>query len=235
MMGLLAFTSVKAEDFPYENYYYQLYYHCGFINEKLAHANVQVSNDNANFYATLEGSSIPIGGRLYCINDTLQSTFEITATPTQPGSETIELIAGYYRKPKVGEELYSPSAHTYRSIDGQGFLSADPATIECVTLTADMLAMFYYAKSIDFANMEQGSTIDIPILLADGSQRTLTLTYNGESTFHGHDTYLLTANFTYHGTESKYPITIHIDKDELVPLNFAASIVIGDVSLRLEQ
>ncbi len=53
----------------------------------------------------------------------------------------------------------------YKNIKDQGYLNADGQTMEAVTVTADMLGLFYYFYEIDFDSMSGACKLQFLSLL----------------------------------------------------------------------
>lgn len=237
---LLAFVAVLTGaaqvQLPYQELPYDVHYHWGLIKVNIGHGKVTLSSQGNNFNATLDGNTIPWEGRIFCVSDTLNATM----TPGSPLSqETVTYENGWYLKPKVMEYRSSgfvaSDPANYKNIKGQGYLNADSQTMEAVTITADMLGLFYYFHEIDFNSMSPGQQVTIPITVDGGDNQSVTVTYNGQSTYNAvgttYPTYLVSFEYTYKGTPSGYQVTAHVARTSRIPVLISASLAIGRVEM----
>ncbi|MDE6007273.1 MAG: DUF3108 domain-containing protein, partial [Muribaculaceae bacterium] len=120
----------------------------------------------------------------------------------------------------------------FKNIAGQGELDADSETMEAVTITSDMLGMFYYFHELNFDNMSAGQQVTIPI--EGGYSRSVTVTYNGRSEFGGMPTYSVTFEYSYDGASSGYPVQAQVDQNSRIPVLLSAELAIGHVEMIYE-
>lgn len=230
---IAALTGMAQVQIPYQEIPYNVHYHWGLVNVNIGHGKVTLSSQGDRFNATLDGNTIPWEGRIFCVSDTLNATM----TSGSPYSrETVNYENGWYLKPKVMEyrsDGFSASnPANYKNIQGQGNLDADADTMEAVTVTADMLGMFYYFHEIDFAGMSPGQQVTIPI--TGGYAQSVTVTYNGESNYGGYSTYSVAFEYTYHGASSGYPVYAQVDRTTRIPVLLSAELAIGHVEMIYE-
>ena len=139
---------------PYTELNYNVHYHWGLIDVNIAHGVLTMQTEGNRFVATLDGNSIPWNGRVYCVSDTLVATMTPGAGLSR---EHVDYINGWYMKPKVmlyRSGRFDPDLPSnYRSINGQGTLSASGETMEAITITADMRGLFYYFREIGRAHV----------------------------------------------------------------------------------
>ncbi|MDE6143343.1 MAG: DUF3108 domain-containing protein, partial [Muribaculaceae bacterium] len=232
----IAFVSRAQGDIPYTEINYNVHYHWGFVDVMIAHGVVGMQKEGDRFSATLDGNSIPWNGRVFCVSDTLKAT--MTPGNGLP-SETVDYINGWYLKPKVtlyrshGFDPSNPA--NYKNIKGGGNLDASPETMEAITVTADMLGLFYYFREIDFNSMSDGQQITIPIVVSGGSPEKVVVTYNGKSSFKTDDasypTYSVRFEYSYGGRMSGYPVDAQVSAENRLPVLISASLPIGKVEM----
>lgn len=232
---LMAFGSVNAGVvLNNETLRYDAEYHLGIVRITAGRAEINVNLDGDMFSGTFNGQSIPWHDRIYAISDTLRASMTKTAGLSL---EKVVYENGWYTKPKVKQltsgKYDSRKPKNYKTIYGQGELDASNGTMEAVTITADMLSLFYYFKEIDFAAMKRGQTIRIPVTLPDGDIQHVVITYKGADNFNDHKTYKVVFEYSYHGQMANYPVTCQIDQDSRIPLLFSANIKIGHIELVL--
>lgn len=238
-VALLSAFFTKAQlNIPPTELNYNVHYHWGLIDINIAHGQVNMSTSGDQFNATLDGNSIPWNGRVFCISDTLQATM----TPGSPLSqETVTYQNGWYLKPKVQQyrsDAFSPDdPANYKNIHGQGTLNADGQTMEAVTVTSDMLAMFYYYRQIDFESMQPGQQITIPI--SGGFADSVLVTYKGKSTYNTggmtYQTYDTEFEYSYHGVMSGYQVQAQVSVGNRIPVLLSASLPVGHVEMIYEE
>lgn len=227
---IAAVTASAQIQIPYQELNYNVHYHFGLVDVNIGHGIVTLSSQGNQFNATLDGNTIPWEGRVFCVSDTLNATM----TPGSPYSrESVDYENGWYLKPKVmdyrSNGFVASNPANFKNIAGQGQLDADSQTMEAVTITADMLGMFYYFHEIDFASMVPGQQVTIPI--NGGYAQSVTVTYNGESSYNGYATYSASFEYTYQGAPSGYPVYSQIDRSSRIPLLICADIAIGHVEM----
>lgn len=235
MAVVLGSFAMKAQvTIPYQEISYNINYHWGVIDVMIARGTVTASSNNGQFYGTLNGSSIPWEGRVFCVSDTLQANMNINGGVWQ---ENVQYQNGWYRRPLVSEyrsASYNPDApDAYRNIAGQGGYPASPDTMEAVTVTSDMLGMYYYAHAIDFSVLNPGNQLTVNI---DGPySRSLVITYQGQGTYSGngntYPTYNCTFEYSYDGAMSGYPVECRIGVNNRIPLFLSANLPIGRIEM----
>lgn len=217
---------------------YNVHYHWGLINLNIAHGQVTLATDGNLFTATLDGNSIPWNGRVFCVSDTLKAEM----TPASPlAKENVVYQNGWYLKPKVAQYRsngFNPDdPANYKNIHGQGTLNADANTMEAITVTSDMLGLFYYFRQIDFESMAPGQQITIPI--AGGFAEKAVVTYKGKSTCEASGTtyqvYDTGFQYSYRGRMSGYEVQAKVSTEERIPVYIAASLPVGRVEMIYEE
>lgn len=230
-------SAAQPVAYPQQTVKYSVTYRWGFINKVAGHGTVVTECATpGQFTGSLTGQSIPWGGKLYTVTDRLEATF---GAPGANGvaPETITLKNGIYSKPEVGQtvtDLLSDPA-MFWDTDGRGTLDASADTKEAVSITADMLSLFYYAKAIDFPSLSEGQKLEIPITNADGSKGSLAITYGGEQTVNLGSlevpAYAIVFNYTYNGVPSAYPVNAWISVNGRIPVILSASLAIGHMEM----
>lgn len=215
---------------------YKVEYKWGFIQKTAGYGSVKMKNSGDTISATLYGRSIPWGGRLYTVNDTLLATMDRKAGTDLP-QETVIYENGRYTKPtvKVNPDGSYDISRTplFRDIRGTGLLSASPQTMEAVTITADMLGMFRYSREIDFSKLSPGQKLTVNIV-GDMPGR-LELTFVGRSSFmignRPVDAWHVTFDYSYQGSMSNYDVNCWIGVEQRFPIAFSADLLIGHVEM----
>ncbi len=233
MLALVAAGASAQINIPYQEIDYNVRYHLGLIHVDIAHGQATIQTDGDRFSATLNGHSIPWEGHVFCVSDTLEAVM----TPKADGvsGECVTYQNGWYMKPRAEE--YAGGGFTagcgvpYKNILGNGDLNASDDTMEAITVTSDMLGMFYYFREIDFESLAPGQCINIPI--SGGLSREVSVTYNGhsqdEST--GSPVYSADFEYSYEGVPSGYAVHAVIDAYSRLPLLLSAELPIGHVEM----
>lgn len=232
---LLGFFAADAQVvIPRTEIPYNVKYHWGLIDVMIARGKVVMESDGQQFYGTLDGTSIPWEGRIICVSDTLNAQMH-----SEGGNmhENVAYQSGWYRHPQVNSfrsATYNPDDPAFfKNISGQGDYDASGDTMEAITVTSDMIGMYYFAKAIDFEALEPGTRLEVPI---DGPySKMLAITYNGKGTFDAngdtYPTYDCTFEYDYGGTMSGYPVECKISATERIPVFLGASLPLGQVQM----
>ena len=235
IIAVMAVVCMRAAvTIPFTEIPYNVNYHWGIINVNIAHGTVKYQCDGTNFSGTLDGVSIPWEGHVILVSDTLETQM----LPGQKYSlEKIDYQSGWYRRPKAN---YFRSANydaanpaNYRNIAGQGTYDASSNSMEAITITSDMIGMYYYANEIDFQELEVDQKITIPIQGVYAQE--LTVTYLGPGSYEienvVYPTYNVMFEYNYNGKMSGYPVQMRIRKSDRLPIFLSASIPVGKVEM----
>ena len=213
---------------------YDVNYHWGIINVNIAHGTVKYHCDGTNFEGTLDGVSIPWEGHVILVSDTLK-------TEMLPGEkysiEKIDYQSGWYRRPKAkyfrSEDYNASNPDNYKNIAGHGNYDASNSSMEAITITSDMIGMYYYANEINFAALKPNEQITIPIQGVYAQK--VVITYLGEGSYEVGNTVYPTYNcmfeYTYNGGMSGYPVQMRIDRKTKLPVFLSASIPVGRIEM----
>lgn len=219
---------------PRQVVHYDVNYKWGIIDVNIAHGTVAFQSDGNNFYGTLDGTSIPWEGRIICVSDTLQATMSLLGGTF---SETVDYQAGWYRRPPVdyfrSASYNAANPAYYRNTAGGGSYDASDDTMEAITVTADMIGMYYYSHAIDFSRLQPGNRVNVTI--QGPFSRELVITYNGLGEYSAggrtYPVYDCTFEYGYHGSMSGFPIECKIGTRERFPLYLGASLPVGRVEM----
>lgn len=213
---------------------YNVNYHWGLIDVMIARGTVSIESDGNEFYGTLDGTSIPWEGRIICVSDTLR------ARPGSNGnslSETVLYQSGWYRRPPVGyfrSSGYNPENPDYfKNIAGQGAYDASDDTMEAITVTSDMIGIYYFSHAIDFSQLRPGDKVTVGI--EGGYSRELVLTYQGQGIYSAngdnYPVYNCSFEYGYDGRLMGYQVECKIGATDRFPLYLSASLPVGKVEM----
>lgn len=235
---IAAFAASAAQ--PADSLHYDVNYRWGFINKNVASALITVKQSGDTLTATMSGHSIPWGGRIYSIRDSLSAVISAPSADSPAPAESVIYENGIYTKPMVqdtpaGRQIERNSA--FRDILGHGTLSASPETMEAITITADMLSLFRICSLVNFADMNPGDVIRIPI--TGTSPGALSIRFIGTAPFTIGDDNIFAGRhivftYEYNGKPDAYPVDAIIDSKTGTPLQFSASIKIGHMTMTLD-
>lgn len=233
LMALVAlgiFSASSQVRIPYQEIPYNVNYHWGLIDVMIARGIVTIQADEDGFTGTLDGTSIPWEGKIICVSDTLKA--DMTRD-----SERVNYQSGWYRHPKVSDfrsANYNPDdPATYKNIAGGGTYDASGDSMEAITVTSDMLGMYYYAQALDFPSMQVGESVTIPI---DGKYADkVIITYTGTGTYsvdgNTYPTYNCNFEYSYGDRMSGYEVECKIGVTDKIPLFISASLPMGHVEM----
>lgn len=217
-------------------YQYNVLYTLGPFHKEVGHAIVSTSTSGGNFIGVLNGRSFDWGGRIYTVRDTLHATMHRSGPDNPIGiDERVRFQIGWYAKPLV-EEIENGSfsfsnPDNYRNTHGQGQLDASDDTMEAVTITSDMLGLFYFFRHMDFSGLHPSKVYLVPIIRPNGAVQYLSLTYLGPDTcvVNGKSVPTSHVQFDYgfEGESSGYPIDCQVEQGSGVPVEFSAALKIG--------
>lgn len=235
LLTSLAFLGTEAGvTIPHTIVPYNVNYHWGIIDVNIAHGTVKYQSDGTNFEGTLDGVSIPWEGHVILVSDTLK-------TQMLPGEkysmEKIDYQSGWYRRPKANyyrsQDYDASNPDNYKNIAGEGSYDASNASMEAITITSDMIGMYYYANEIDFEALQPNQEINIPI---EGKYaQTLKITYLGKGSYEienvTYPTYNCMFEYNYNGKMSGYAVQMRVRQTDHIPIFLSASIPVGKIEM----
>ena len=235
LMILCACQLAQAQvAFPRQDVHYNVLYHWGFVNVDIARGVVSVQSDGKQFSATLDGTSIPWEGKIICVSDTLKANVGANnGTPV----ENVTYQSGWYRHVPVSQfrsATYNPDDPAYyKNIHGGGTLDASNSSMEAITITSDMLGIYYMAHVINFDSMSAGATYRYNISGPFANEVAITYEGAGTYTVNGdtYPTYNISFEYSYGSSLSKFPVECKISKTTLTPLYFGADLPVGKVEM----
>lgn len=230
VLPLRAQMVIPRQEIPYD-----VNYHWGLIDVMIARGVVTVEDNGYTFHGTLDGTSIPWEGRIICVSDTLSATMQ---SGPRGLAETVTYQNGWYRRPRVSDFRspgYDPSNPLYfKNIAGQGEYDASHDSMEAITVTSDMLGMYYFSRVIDFDRMNPGDRVSIPI--SGGYSSRVDITYQGKGLYttssgDTYPTYNCTFEYAYGGAMSGYAVECKIGATNRIPVYLSASLPAGKVEM----
>lgn len=235
LMGLATWCGATAQVvIPRQEIPYNVNYHWGIIDVMIARGTVTVESDGCNFYGTLDGTSIPWEGKIICVSDTLQASMNWEEDVL---TETVTYQNGWYRRPSASSfrsATYNPDDPAiFKNIAGGGSYDASSDSMEAITVTSDMIGMYYIAHAIDFERLRPGDQVRFPIV--GPYSHEVVVTYQGQGLYDvGGSTYPVyncSFEYGYDGSMSGYPVECKIGATDRVPLYLSASLPAGHVEM----
>lgn len=139
-------AGAQSDTLSADTLHYRMNYHWGYISKTAGEGTVVTRESGDTVSVSFSARSIPWGGRLYSVKDSLVATLK--SAPSL--SEDVIYENGTYAKPtvSVGPDgvLNVQRNYPYRNIMGKGSLSASDATMQAIMITADMLSLFNGAR-----------------------------------------------------------------------------------------
>lgn len=229
LMIMGCFVSKAQIPVPFQEARYNIKYHWGIIDVMIARGTVTLESDGRSFYGTLDGTSIPWEGKIINVADTLRADIS-------GNTEIVRYQSGWYRHIPLSvyrSGSYNPDDPAYyRNIAGGGDYSASGDSMEAITITSDMIGMYYYAHQIDFEKLQPGEVVEVNI---DGRySRRLAITYQGKGVCdvegNAYPTYDCSFEYSYAGGRD-YPVQCRISATDRIPVYLSASLPVGHVEM----
>ena len=233
-LGLAALGMKAGKPIPATEVPYNVNYHWGIIDVNIAHGTVKYHCDGTNFYGTLDGVSIPWEGHVILVSDTLKTQF---VAGGKYSKEIIEYQSGWYRRPQAkyfrSNTYDAANPANYKNIAGEGQYNASSNSMEAITITSDMIGMYYYANEIDFESLSPNQVITIPIEGVYAQE--VKVTYLGKGSYEientQYPTYNIMFEYNYKQHMSGYPVQMRIRQSDRLPIFLSASIPVGKVEM----
>lgn len=244
LLGIAAVCILTAGadlDAQENNYRYKIEYDFMGLKKTAAHAHVGIKINGQKFTGTLNGHSIEWGGRYYTVSDTLVARMYHTNGHLNVREEVVFKI-GWYSKPTAAEAADGMyvfnNPKMYKNTDGMGLLDASEETMEAVSITTDMLAMFYSYRKIDFDRIMPGREYLVAITGVNGGKQHLIFRYIGLSKYKingvEYPTYQTEFEYYFNGRPSGYTVSCEVERESRLPLVFSGKLKIGKVAMIYE-
>ncbi len=244
LLGIAALCILTAGadlDAQENNYRYKIEYDFMGLKKTAAHVRVGIKIDGQKFTGTLNGHSIEWGGRYYTVSDTLVARMYHTNGHLNVREEVVFKI-GWYSKPTAAEAADGMyvfnNPKMYKNTDGMGLLDASEETMEAVSITTDMLAMFYSYRKIDFDRIMPGREYLVSITGMNGARQHLLFRYLGLSKYKingvEYPTYQTEFEYYFNGRPSGYTVSCEVERESRLPLVFSGKLKIGKVAMIYE-
>ena len=233
MLGM----NISAQTFSDETIHYKVMYKWGLVNKKAGTASLTIKNVGDNYETQLVAKSEPWADQLYMVRDTLNGRIQkegflplFYEKLAHEGGEFKHDIVDYSRN---GDTVIGYCTRISRKDENKPGTKKEHV-ISATDTTVDMLSVYYYMRSLDYANMKNGQVTTLNIF--SGKQKELlTITYHGTETItydkKSHDCYHISFTFTSDGnkkTSDDMNAWISIDTRR-IPLKLEGSLPVGKV------
>lgn len=235
-----AAVAARPAEFADETLHYVIGYKWGLIHKDAGEATLSLRNCGSDYVITLTARTKPWADRLFRVRDTL------TATVARNGfrPETYVKAAhedGRYSLDRLDYSRHGnvtlASATRLRRKDGKSVTTKKSFSASGEAF--DMLSIFYYIRSIDFAAMKPGERISTTVFSGSQSE-TVTITYGGRERITLRDksvreAYRITFRFTSGGKKkSSDDMTAWISADRRkIALRLKGHLPVGHVLVEL--
>lgn len=215
---------------------YDVIYKWGFINKVAGYATMSLRNDGNLYRASVVAQNAPWANSIYMLRDTLYTTM------TKPDLYPVEYTyiaheEGKYKRDQLtfthNGDVFDVKAVRYKRKNPSAPLTSSTIELSGKGMAVDMLSSFFYLRSLDFDNMQNGQSVTVNIF-SGSKKELLRITYLGrkpiESNGETLQAYYINFTFTRKGVESSSPIEGWISADDRrIPLKVEGRLTVGKV------
>ena len=169
-------ASAATATFPDQTLHYVATYKWGLIHKEAGTATLSLRKNGSQYRLTLTGRTKPWADKFFAVRDTLTSI--VDASTLRPARYTKRAHEGGYfsyddvRFTHSGQNV--KGALTRRRINKKGEHSENHKTLTAQGATFDMLSVFYYLRTINYAELASKGAIKVNIFSGDETE-TLTI------------------------------------------------------------
>lgn len=240
LLALAVLPAVQSQavttSFADENLHYVISYKWGMIHKDAGTATLSLRNRGKDYSIMLTGKTKPWADSFFSVRDTL------TATVAKNGFLPIKYVKSAHEGGKYSRDVITYSraggktiGHCSRYRDKKGNISKSEKTLSATGPVFDMLSVFYYLRTIDYAALQKGKVMKMTVFSGSKSE-TLTLRCLGTENIKmrnkiKRDAYHIKFNFTTEGKKkSSDDIDCWISTDSShIPLLLIGSLPVGQV------
>lgn len=242
MLAVLAPINGRAVQLPDETLQYRVLYKWGPVNKTAGRATLRLHGTADKYYATLVARTEPWADKVYHLRDTLRSTMhKATLVPIRYDKiahEDGKFSHDIVKFTRSGNNFTGDCTRHRRKKD-QTKVTTQTTRLSAQGMTVDMLSVFYYIRTMDFAKLARGQARRINIF-SGKKKESLTITYQGTQNVslagQSRQAYMITFTFTSDGKKSSDPIKAWISTDARhIPLKLEGTLPIGKVICELTK
>ena len=232
----LLVSGVNAASFQNENLKYVISYKWGLIHKDAGEATLSLKRNGNNYNIMLTAKTKPWADKIYQVRDTLKGTLRVSdLKPLSYAKITHE--KGEYKRDEIKYTITGNTttgkATRYRY--NKGVPSVTQNTFSATGPVYDMLSVFYYLRSLDFAKMSKDKTY-VATIFSGKRKETIRIRYMGLEKIKLKDksereAYHIKFNFTKEGgKKSSDDMDTWISTDSShVPLYLVGKLPVGEV------
>lgn len=234
-------TEASAAGFSNETLHYVISYKWGVVQKDAADATMSLRSSGNNYQVTLTARTKPWADKFFEVRDTLLCS--VSKTKFQPLSYSkISHEGGVYRRDDIkythrGNTVGAAVTRTKEDKEGKRTVTRNQFT--ATGSAYDMLSVFYFLRTIDYASLAQNKTISTNIF--SGSKvESLTIRYVGKERLKMRsgkmrDAIKITFSFTTNGKKkSSDNIEAWLSDDAShIPLQLIGKLPVGSVRVYL--
>ncbi len=227
-----------------ETLHYLVSYKWGLIHKDAAKATLSVKQTGNDYRLILTAKSLPWVDKIFMVRDTLISTVSRDNFRVKKYVKTSH--EGDHYSKDIVNFTYSGSVvkgttTRYRSKKGDKSVAPEKSgsIITASGPTFDMLSVFYYLRTLDFATFKKNQTVNVNIFSGKHSEK-LTIRYIGKEIIKLRDkskreAYKISFAFTRDGkTKSSDDMTAWVSADsKIIPLYLLGKLPLGEMRVYL--
>lgn len=230
---LSATIEARTAIFADEDLHYEIVYHWGIVWKHAASATLSIRANGDSYHAALAARTVSWADKVFKVRDTLRCTMQRpTLRPLryekaahEGKSHSLDIVQYAYEGNTV-------KAHCTRRKKGKDTRTTD---LETTGEAYDMLSVFYYLRTLDFNDMDAGSTYTTTVF-SGRKKETLSIKYAGIEDIKlrdksKHKAHHVKFSFTQDGqTKSSDDMDTWISTDAShIPLMMRGKLPIGEV------
>ncbi len=235
--------AASAANFADETLRYVIFYKWGLIQKDSGDAVLKLNSQGDTYSIELAGSTKPWADKFYVVRDTLRATvrkqgfrpLSYERIAHEGGKYAHDLLTYYYEGRNVNAKVSK-----YR--DKKGEISTSEAAMTAQGAAYDMLTVFYYLRTIDYANLASNRRLKT-VMFSGSKKETLTLQCLGKEKVKlrgdkaAREAWHIRFNFTSAGgKKSSDDLDAWISADAArIPLLVEGSLPIGKVKAMLVE
>lgn len=240
LAAVIVTLTASAVNFADETLRYVIFYKWGLIQKDSGDAELRLTSKGDTYSIELSGRTKPWADKFYVVRDTLRAT--VRKQGFRPLSyERIAHEGGKYARDLLNYSYdgRNVKANVSKYRDRNGEISTSEASMTAQGAAYDMLTVFYYLRTIDYANLASNRRLKT-VMFSGSKKETLTLQCLGKEKIKLRDKKVREAwhirfNFTSDGgKKSSDDLDAWISADAArIPLLVEGSLPIGKVKAML--
>ena len=233
-LALFVFILISSMTFSNEALHYKVTYKWGLVDKQAGTAVLSIKPTASGYATKLTARTDPWADKFYRLRDTLIGSTDKNLNPsiyTKIAHEKGKYDKDIVKFIRSGSNV---KGKCYRYRVRKGGSKTDSLTLNASGVTIDMLTAFYYMRSLNYADMNAGQTVDLNIFSGKKCER-LHINYRGRETIEIGDTKVSTYRITFTFTmgskkKSSDDMDAWISMDQRhIPLKLEGKLPVGKV------